>query len=70
MRGIPDATNLFCTVATDLSREEVAGAFVAAGWAQRRRGLGEHELSSDFAELVLDGNDPLLLHGVPSRVTW
>lgn len=63
MSDIPDATNFFGTVVTELSREVVARAFVAAGWAHRKRGLDEHELSSEFAELVLDGADPLLLHG-------
>ena len=59
---IPEHSNFFGTVAAD-SRESVAALFAASGWETRKCGFDEFLLESPFAELVLDGPYPFLLHG-------
>lgn len=61
--GIPDATNLYGTVRTSLTKAELAAVFAAHGWRTRKCSWIDYELRSTFGELILEADDPLLLHG-------
>ena len=60
---LPDASTFFCTLHTAQPRDAVAGWFGAAGWRVRTAGQAEVEVAVPWAELVLEGDAPLLLHG-------
>jgi hypothetical protein len=59
----PDESNLFGSLQTSLSREQVARLFAPFGWEIRRCGWTDYEVHCDFAELVIEGENPVLIHG-------
>lgn len=61
--GLPDGSNLFASVRTGAGAEAVAAAYARAGWPVRACGWAEWEARCDFAELVVEGGDPVLVHG-------
>ena len=61
--GLPDGSNLFAAVRAGMGAEAVAGAYARAGWRVRACGWTEWEARSGFAELVVEGADPVLVHG-------
>jgi hypothetical protein len=61
--GLPDGSNLFATVHAAAGAEAVARAYARAGWTVRACGWTEWEARCAFAELVVEGTDPVLVHG-------
>lgn len=59
----PEGSNFFGTAPAPATAEAVAAAYARAGWAVRACGWTEWEARSDFAELVVEGAGPVLLHG-------
>jgi hypothetical protein len=53
---------------TALSREEVAGLYGALGWKVRRCSWTDFEVRSSWAELVIEAESPILLHGAVDDV--
>ena len=72
MAGIPNGSNFFSSLHTDLSREQVAGLYGALGWRVRKCSWVDYEVFSDWAELVIEAESPILMHGpvadLPARV--
>lgn len=60
---IPGWSNLFGSVRTDKTPEQVAALFGAAGWRVRRCSWADYEVFSPFAELVIEARNPVLVHG-------
>ena len=60
---IPSEPNLFGSLDTDLMPERVAALFEAAGWTVRRCARTDYEVFAPFAELVIEGRNPVLIHG-------
>ena len=55
---------LFGTLATSRSRAEIAALFAASsGWRVRESGWSEFELITDAADLYVDAESPMLIHG-------
>ena len=46
-----------------MSCRQVSQLYEKRGWSIRKCGRSEYEISSDWAELVLESESPLLLHG-------
>jgi hypothetical protein len=63
MGEIPDTSNFFSSLQTPLSREQVAGLFGALGWQVRKCSWVDYEVISDWAELVIEAEGPILMHG-------
>jgi hypothetical protein len=60
---LPDGSNLFGALRTELARRDIANLFVKAGWSMRNSAWDDYELTSTFAELILEADAPILLHG-------
>lgn len=60
---LPEGSSLFATVRGGADAEAVVRAYAGAGWRVRACGWAEWEARSDIAELVVEGADPVLVHG-------
>jgi len=65
---LPEGSNLYATLHGSLTAPQVVELFVASGWSTRKSGRDSHELRSNQGELVLEAQDPLLLHGALTNV--
>lgn len=63
MAGIPESSNFYSSLYTSLTREQVAGLYRALGWRVRQCSWVDYEIISDWAELVIEGESPILMHG-------
>ena len=63
MAELPDGSNFFSALHTCLSREQVAGLYGALGWQVRKCSWVDYEITSDWAELVIEAESPILMHG-------
>ena len=63
MDSIPDSTNVFGLVSTSRSPADVATLFPANVWRIRKCSWTDYEAISEFAELVIEASDPVLIHG-------
>ena len=55
--------DIFMTLDTKLSRFKVNALFTKHGWASRMCSWTEHEITSDYAELVIASESPMLISG-------
>jgi hypothetical protein len=69
MGDIPDGSNFFASLHTPLSRRQVAELFAPLRWRARRRGWADYEVICPFAELVIEAESSILLHG-PIADVW
>jgi hypothetical protein len=61
---IPDHSgDFFAALWTSLSRRRVARLFARLGWSVRKCSWTDYEVCSPFAELVIEAESPILLHG-------
>jgi hypothetical protein len=63
MADIPDSSDFFASLHTSLSRRRVAGLFARLGWSVRKCSWTDYEIRSPFAELVIEAESPILMHG-------
>jgi hypothetical protein len=63
MADLPDTSNFFSSLHTALSRKQVAGLYGAIGWRVRKCSWVDYEIISDWAELVIEAQGPILMHG-------
>lgn len=63
MENVPDSSNFFSSLHTSLSRKEVAGLYGALGWRIRKCTWVDYEVISSWAELVIESEGPILMHG-------
>jgi hypothetical protein len=68
MADIPDRSNFYSTLQTDLSSRQVAQLYEAAGWQSRRCNWTDYELVGPLAELVIKEASPLLLCGAVADI--
>jgi hypothetical protein len=61
--AIPDGSNFFGALDTGLSPEQVAGLYEAFGWRVRKCSWVDYEVTSDWAELIIEDTTPVLIHG-------
>jgi hypothetical protein len=61
---IPDTSNFFSALHTRQTREQIADLFRSAGWTIVAPDDAEHlRLECRWAELILESESPILLHG-------
>jgi len=63
MADVPDWSNFFSSLHTALSREQVTGLYGAAGWRVRKCSWVDYEVVGEWAELVVEAESPILMHG-------
>jgi hypothetical protein len=68
MDDIPDRSNFFASLDTPLSRRSVAGLFARLGWSVRKCSWADYEIRSPFAELFIEAEWPILMHGPVAEV--
>lgn len=54
---------LYGMLTTSRSRQEVAGLFAERGWSTRKCSWDDYEVECLVAELVVESENPMLLHG-------
>ena len=63
MEGTPNRANFFASLHTHMSRQWVSQLFTPLGWRVRNCSFTGYEVRSSWAELVIDAESPILLHG-------
>ena len=63
MADVPDWSNFFSSLHTSLTREQVAGLYGALGWRVHKCSRVDYEIVNDWAELVIEAESPILMHG-------
>jgi hypothetical protein len=63
MGEVPEWSSFFSALDTTLSREQVAGLYGKLGWQVRKCSWVDYEVISDWAELVIESESPILMHG-------
>ena len=69
MAKLPDRTNFYGCVRTDLQPEAVARLFAPPAWSVRKCSWTDFEVVSEFAEVVIESSNPVLVHGLVADVT-
>ncbi len=65
---LPNRTNFYCSVHTQRGPKELAGLFAPPDWRVRKCSWKDYEAQSDFAEIVIETTDPVLIHGAVANV--
>ena len=65
---IPESSNFFASLYTARSRRQIAEWFTPPTWVVRKCSWAGYEISSPFAELVIEAESPTLLHGPVAEV--
>jgi hypothetical protein len=60
---IPKTSNFFASLHTASSRRLVVGLFLPPTWSVRKCSWTDSEVTSPFAELVVEAESPILIHG-------
>jgi hypothetical protein len=68
MSEFPDVANFFVSLHTSLSRRRLAGFFAVMGWCVRKCSWTDFAIHCPFAELVIEAESPILLHGIVADV--
>lgn len=63
MSAFPDTANFYSSLHTTLTREQVANLFRPLGFAVRKCSWVDYEIVSDWAELVIESEGPILMRG-------
>ena len=63
MSDLPEGPNFYSALETSLSRERIAELFRSLGFAVRKCSWVDYEIRSDWAELVIEAEGPILMHG-------
>lgn len=69
MAELPGLTNICCSVQTALRPEAIAKRFAPPVWRVRKCSWTDFEAVSDFAEVVIESSNPVLVHGPVADVT-
>lgn len=69
MAELPDRTNFYSSVQTDLQPEAVAQLYAPPIWRVRKCSRTDFEAVSEFAEVVIESSSPVLVHGPVADVT-
>ncbi|RBP46176.1 hypothetical protein DES53_102562 [Roseimicrobium gellanilyticum] len=58
-----DGSNFFGSLFTNLEKKEIAEKFAVQGWSARKATWHDYEVLCEWAELIIEGNEPILFHG-------
>jgi hypothetical protein len=60
---VPESSNVYGVIYSNHSKEEIAKKIGKAGWNIRKVSWFDWELINDFSELIIDGDEEILIHG-------
>jgi hypothetical protein len=61
-------TSLHCALRTTLSKDAIAALYGMRGWQVRKCAWTDYEVRCGWAELVIDAESPVLMHGLVADV--
>ena len=61
---LPDGSNMYGIINSTLSKEEIARKFGKIGWRISKAAWYDWELINDKSELIIDGDNEILIHGL------
>jgi hypothetical protein len=64
----PIRTNFYSSLHTDISRKQIAELYETNGWKVRKCSWVDYEISCAWAELVIEAENPILMHGIVADV--
>ncbi len=63
---LPESSNVYGVIYSSYSKEKIAKKIGEAGWNVSKASWFDWELINDFSELIIDGNEEVLIHGCVS----
>jgi hypothetical protein len=60
---MPEESDFYASLYTTRSRRRIARLFSPPTWKARKCAWSDYEITSSFAELVIEAESPILLHG-------
>ena len=60
---IPNGTNVYGIIFSSLSKEEIARKFSTSGWVIWKASWVDWEITNEFSELIIEGDNEILIHG-------
>ncbi len=63
MDEVAEWGSFFSSLDTTLSREQIARLYEAIGWRVRKCSWVDYEVVSEWADLVIEAEAPILMHG-------
>ncbi len=60
---IPEFSNVYGLLSTRRSKDWITSCFKKAGWSMRKCTWTDYEIDSDYAELIIEGDETILMHG-------
>ena len=70
MGAIPDRPNFYGSLDTCLTKAQIADLYLALGWEVRMCSWEDYEVESDWAELVIEAESPILMHGAVADIPF
>jgi hypothetical protein len=68
MAEIPERANFYCTLTGTMSKRQIARVFEREGWSVGKAAWYDFEVDSNFAELIIEADAPILIHGCVADV--
>jgi hypothetical protein len=63
---LPESSNVYGIIYSTYSKEEIVNRISKAGWNVNKASWFDWELTNDFSELIIDGDEEILIHGCVS----
>ena len=60
---IPNGTNVYGIIFSSLSKEEITRKFSTSGWETWKATWVDWEITNEFSELIIEGDNEILIHG-------
>lgn len=68
MSELPETANFYSSLQTRISKQRIAELYRPLAMDVRKCGQDEFEISCNWAELVLEADSPILMHGLVADV--
>lgn len=60
---LPESSNVFGIIYSNLAKEEIAKRFEKIGWRIGKSSWFDWEIMNDYSELIIEGDGEILIHG-------
>jgi len=68
MSELPETANFYSSLQAPISKQRIAELYRPLAMEVRKCGWNEFEISCNWAELVLEADSPVLMHGIVADV--
>lgn len=63
---LPESTNVYGVIYSTLSKNEIANRFGQLDWRVSKSSWFDWEITNDYSELIIEGDEEILIHGAVS----